>query len=76
MAFAMQIGSTSKGQLENKDKSMVCMNCNKAGHNTESCFQLIGYLDWWGDRSKGSRRGRGGTKHSNTSGGRGRGGPI
>lgn len=75
MAFAVQTGSTSRGRTENKDKSMVCTYCNNPGHNAESCFQLVGYPDWWGDRPKGSRRGRG-MKQFSTSSGRGRGGPI
>ncbi|KZV52705.1 hypothetical protein F511_23168 [Dorcoceras hygrometricum] len=80
MAFAVQTGSTSKGRTDSKDTSMVCPNCNKPGHNAESCFKLIGYPDWWGDRPKGSGRGsgrgQGGSRQSIGSGGKGRGGPI
>ena len=47
MAFVVQIGQISKGRYENMDKAEVCFNCNKFGHNSKSCFQLIGYLDWW-----------------------------
>ena len=54
---------------------MVCINCNKSGHNAKSCFQLIGYPDWWGERPKGNgcRCGLGGVKPLTVSGGRGRG---
>ncbi|KZV55154.1 hypothetical protein F511_30344 [Dorcoceras hygrometricum] len=80
MAFAFKIESTSKGRTDNRDTSMVCPNCNKPGHNAESCFKLIGYPDWWGDRPKGSGRGlgrgQGGSKQSTCSGEKGSGGPI
>ncbi|XP_071902564.1 uncharacterized protein [Coffea arabica] len=35
-----------------KDRSAICKHCNREGHDAEGCFQLIGYLDWWGDRPK------------------------
>ena len=57
---------------------MVCINYNKPRHNTESCFQLIGYPDCWGEKPKGNGRGRGlgGVKKPTISSGRGRGGLI
>ncbi|KAJ0031329.1 hypothetical protein Pint_14443 [Pistacia integerrima] len=38
MAFAVQTGSNSKGRIDTKDKSTVCTNCSKTGHNADSCF--------------------------------------
>ena len=54
VAFAIQIGPVTKGRYKNKDKAEICSNCNKSGHNSNSCFQLIGYLDWWGDKPHGN----------------------
>ncbi|KAJ0031871.1 hypothetical protein Pint_14466 [Pistacia integerrima] len=78
MAFAVQTGSNSKGRTDTKDKSVVCTNCSKTGHNADSCFHLVGYPDWWGNRPQGSGmgQGQGGLKQSFPSGGRGRGGRV
>ncbi|KAF7839822.1 retrovirus-related Pol polyprotein from transposon TNT 1-94 [Senna tora] len=49
-----------------RDQKVVCTHCKKAGHESSSCFALIGYPEWWGDRSRGdgkssgTGRGRGG----------------
>ena len=61
MGLAVQVGQRSKGRGETKDKSMVCSHCGKAGHDAKSCFQLIGYPEWWGDRP----RNEGGTSGRN-----------
>ena len=55
-----------------KDKPVLCSYCNRGGHDAESCFQLIGYPDWWGDRPKGIGRGSG-RGRGNQNSGRGRG---
>lgn len=77
VAFTVQVG---KGRNENREKNVVCSNCSKAGHDSVSCFQLIGYPEWWGDRSRTSGRGagrrHGGQRQSAVTGGRGRGGQI
>ena len=65
MSFAMQTDFKSRNRAEGKEKHTVCSHCNRTGHETDSCFQLIGYPDWWGDRARGTGRGNG----------RGRGGP-
>ncbi|CAH1444911.1 unnamed protein product [Lactuca virosa] len=53
---------------EKPDKShLLCSHCKKTGHESSSCFELVGYLEWWEDRSKNDGGGRGGR-----SGGRGR----
>ena len=33
-----------------KDKTMICSHCKRSGHDANSCFALIGYPEWWGDR--------------------------
>ncbi|KAL1219887.1 Retrovirus-related Pol polyprotein from transposon TNT 1-94 [Cardamine amara subsp. amara] len=44
----------------NEDKSkLFCSNCKKTGHTAETCFQLVGFPDWWGERSRQSNRGGG-----------------
>ncbi|KAK3406459.1 hypothetical protein EUGRSUZ_K02658 [Eucalyptus grandis] len=45
MSFAIRAGGqNSRG---GKDKTPFCFNCNREGHDAESCFQLIGYPEWW-----------------------------
>ncbi|EOA32124.1 hypothetical protein CARUB_v10015375mg, partial [Capsella rubella] len=55
----VSVGNTNKSKL-------VCSSCTRTGHTAETCFQVIGYPEWWGDRSR--RGGRGGREA-----GRGRG---
>ncbi|KAH9779201.1 retrovirus-related pol polyprotein from transposon RE1 [Citrus sinensis] len=81
MAFAVQTVTSLKGRTESKDKTVLCSNCKRTGHVAESCFQLIGYPDWWGDRprgggGRGTGRGQGGQKQLAASGGKGQGGQI
>ncbi|KAJ1410810.1 Gag-polypeptide of LTR copia-type [Sesbania bispinosa] len=59
MSFTVQAGFKSRSKYEGKDKNVVCGHCNCTGHESDSCFQLIGYPDWWGDRTRGSGRGSG-----------------
>ncbi|KAJ0021654.1 hypothetical protein Pint_30938 [Pistacia integerrima] len=66
MSFAVRIGArNSRGD---KDKYVICSNCNREGHDADNCFQLIGYPEWWGNRTRTSvtRRG-GGQKHGTSS---------
>ncbi|KAH9656138.1 retrovirus-related pol polyprotein from transposon RE1 [Citrus sinensis] len=79
VAFAVQGGV--KGQIEIREKSIViCKHCRKTGHDADSCFQLIGYPEWWGDRSRtggrGAGRGQGGQRQGIAQGGKGRGSQI
>ncbi|KAL1189105.1 hypothetical protein V5N11_032521 [Cardamine amara subsp. amara] len=64
VAFVARAGSG--GGSEDKSR-MVCSACKKKGHTTETCFQVIGYPEWWGERSR--QAGRGGGRGT----GRGRG---
>jgi len=52
-----------RGRVDGKDKTMICSHCKCSGHDTNSCFALIRYPKWWGDRQhtdgKNGGRGRG-----------------
>ncbi|GJU61330.1 hypothetical protein Tco_1243165 [Tanacetum coccineum] len=37
---------------EVKDKTMSCTNCHKRGDDVETCFEIHGYPEWWGDRPR------------------------
>ena len=77
IAFVVQ---AAQGSHDNRDKtSVLCTHCNKTGHEASSCFQLIGYPEWWGERPKATRnagRGRGNSRQNGGNNGRGRGGPA
>ncbi|XP_010274630.1 PREDICTED: uncharacterized protein LOC104609904 [Nelumbo nucifera] len=67
-----QASQTSRdNKAASKDKTIVCNNCGRFGHEAKSCFQLIGYPDWWGDKPRGTLTGRGAGRGKG--GGRGRG---
>lgn len=57
MSFAMHVGLKSRGRDEGKDKNITCSNCNHIGHESDSCFELTGYPEWWGDRPQGMGKG-------------------
>jgi len=65
----------NRGRGEFKDRSMFCTNCNRSGHDTTDCFQLVGYPDWWGDRPKTEGRSSARGKGQHRGAGRGR-GPV
>lgn len=50
MIFAVQTETRARGKGESRN--VVCSNCNCSRHESANCFQLIGYLDWWGERSR------------------------
>ena len=61
---------------DGKDKTVIFSNCKRKGHEAISCFQRIGYPEWWGDRPHTTIGGRSGghgrgVQHD-TGGGRGR----
>ncbi|XP_057991716.1 uncharacterized protein LOC131173403 [Hevea brasiliensis] len=72
MSFAIRAGSRNSGG--DKDKSSICSNCNREGHDAESCFQLIGYPEWWGNRPRGTSAGRGSGQKRGNGAGRSKGG--
>ena len=53
MAFAVH------SNFKHKEKGRLCSHCNQTGHDSEGCFQLIGYPEWWGDRPRGPMKGSG-----------------
>ena len=67
-----------KPRRDGKDKTAICSNCKRKGHETDSCFQWIGYPEGWGDSplttTGGHSGGRGCGVQQGTGGGRGRGG--
>lgn len=40
MAFAVQTS------FKRKEKGAICSHCNRAGHDSDSYFQVIGYPEW------------------------------
>ena len=50
-----------------RDGSRHCTVCGRTGHEAATCYKVVGYPEWWGDRS----RNRGNNK--STASGRGRG---
>ncbi|XP_010513329.1 PREDICTED: uncharacterized protein LOC104789305 [Camelina sativa] len=70
VAFAVRGGQHTSGK-EEKGK-MVCSVCKKSGHTADTCFQVIGYPEWWSERPRGiGSFARGGGRQGT---GRGRGG--
>ncbi|KAF7839183.1 retrovirus-related Pol polyprotein from transposon TNT 1-94 [Senna tora] len=63
MSFVIQAG------VRNKGKTMTCSNCKRERHDAKNCFQLIGYPEWWGNRSR-TGNGRGGGRKQGDNGGR------
>ncbi|KAK2996506.1 hypothetical protein RJ639_024954 [Escallonia herrerae] len=81
MASAAQSTTTYRSRGEWKDKNVVCSNCKRSGHESENCFLLVGYPEWWGDHPRGDGkaggRGRGQQQQKmGHSGSRGRGGTL
>ncbi|XP_072077788.1 uncharacterized protein [Arachis hypogaea] len=70
MGLAVHTGYKHKSR--NEIKPLVCSHCGRTGHEIKGCFQLIGYPEWWGDRSRDEKGSN--TKTSHKQGGRLRGG--
>ncbi|XP_012847900.1 PREDICTED: uncharacterized protein LOC105967846 [Erythranthe guttata] len=65
VGFSAQLGSHARAAaVRNKEKPGICTHCGKSGHDAKTCYQIVGYPEWWGDRprgnEKGTPRGRGG----------------
>ncbi|XP_018479287.1 uncharacterized protein LOC108850218 [Raphanus sativus] len=65
-------GSVSSGV--SSGRRSPCAHCGRTGHDKTTCWQLIGYPDWWEERAP-SNRGSGGASRGGSRGGRGRGSP-
>lgn len=70
MSFAVQVGGLNSGG----DKAAVYSHCNREGHNLGTCFQLIEYPDYWGNRPRSSTSGQGSGCKRNGGGGHDRSG--
>ncbi|RZC74234.1 hypothetical protein C5167_049711 [Papaver somniferum] len=70
MAFKVQPDQTAT--TSTYDATKFCKHYNRFGHSEDGCFQIIGYPEWWGERSRGGSGGKGVTRGGRT-GGRGRG---
>lgn len=46
VGLAVQTGGRARGRGDAKDKGIVCSNCNRTGHDSMGCFQIVGYPDW------------------------------
>ncbi|XP_019099751.1 PREDICTED: uncharacterized protein LOC109132539 [Camelina sativa] len=77
MAFVAQT-QKPKYRGDDRDVGIVCSNCGQTGHRSETCFPILGFPEWWGDRprnhvgrgrgvgpSTGISRGRGGVARAN-----------
>lgn len=61
----------STGSGQNRTPSTQCAHCGRNGHEKENCWQLVGFPDWWEERTQNRAAGR-----SAKRGGRGRGGSF
>ncbi|XP_045809428.1 uncharacterized protein LOC123903828 [Trifolium pratense] len=77
IAFAVKSGRTSSWEKKpHTGSEKPCSHCKREGHDIDSCFEIVGYPEWWGDRpqSDGRVNGRGKHVHRSLSGaGKGRG---
>lgn len=57
--YAQSNHGTQGGRFVKIDKSnLKCDYCNGTKHTRESCFKLIGYPEWWGERGRSRGRGK------------------
>lgn len=70
VGFSVQSSSPARAAFaRGKEKQGTCTHSGRPGHEVKSCYQIIGYPEWWGDRPRGNDKGIGRGKVS----GRGRG---
>ncbi|KAG7600532.1 Retrotransposon Copia-like N-terminal [Arabidopsis suecica] len=62
----------SRFGMINRDPNRKCTACGRMGHEAVSCFKVVGYPEWWGDRPRNrnvqnfsSGRGRGQNTRAN-----------
>ena len=73
MSFAMkEVGQNSREEA--KYRNVVCTNCKREGHDADTCFQLIGYPEWWDNRPRTNVSRRGGERKHGAHGGHDKGG--
>ena len=50
VGFAIRPERRGRAKPEKIDKSgLMCSHCHRSGHDIVTCFQLLGYPEWWGD---------------------------
>ncbi|KAG7543542.1 Integrase catalytic core [Arabidopsis thaliana x Arabidopsis arenosa] len=63
LAHAVQTKSRfNTARIEAFENAVVCKHCQRPGHASNSCFAVVGYPEWWGDRPRSrvvTGRGRG-----------------
>ncbi|XP_062077973.1 uncharacterized protein LOC133782654 [Humulus lupulus] len=53
VGFAVRPERRSRAKPDKIDKSgLLCSHCHRSGHDIVTCFQLLGYPEWWGDRPR------------------------
>ncbi|XP_012830557.1 PREDICTED: uncharacterized protein LOC105951653 [Erythranthe guttata] len=73
VGFAAQLGPNVRvAAIRGKEKLITCGQCGKSGHESNACYQVIGYPEWWGDRPRERERSDRGRRGGAV--GRGRGG--
>lgn len=64
-SYAIQARSRmSLMRNEEHDQMTSCKHCQRTGHSLDSCFAVIGYPEWWGERPRSismQGKGRGGS---------------
>ncbi|CAA7013101.1 unnamed protein product [Microthlaspi erraticum] len=74
-AYAVQARSrVPPSRSDEHARPVLCKHCNRSGHPSDSCFAVVGYPEWWGERPRTRTmqgRGRGGAV-SSANAGRGR----
>lgn len=60
VGFSVQANNKSRNTMSfhRETETQICSHCGKTGHEVNGCYQLKGYPDWWGERGRGSIRGR------------------
>lgn len=83
VGFSIRPEGRARAKSEKIDKSgLTCSHCHRSGHDIVTCFQLLGYPEWWGDRPRTQEvthsrgKGGGGRMMNSTVGGRGRGAAV
>ncbi|XP_021721334.1 uncharacterized protein LOC110688883 [Chenopodium quinoa] len=72
-AVAFKLQYDGRKPKSNDNVTKLCTHCNREGHDESDCFQLHGYLEWWGDRPRGGRGSTTASRGGGRAGGRGRG---
>ncbi|XP_010418794.1 PREDICTED: uncharacterized protein LOC104704393 [Camelina sativa] len=50
--FAFAVQQRPRMQSSVRPEQALCKHCNRGGHSSDSCFAVVGYREWWGDRPR------------------------